>query len=144
MEEQNKTSEFSEENKEDISETSDNTQNTTSKGMPNRSCGLMLIAGAYLVYTGYRLCKNVIDGVDGGGVGFFVAGVGFIVVGGVMLIIGWKNIIKNKKDDQAVESDDVQNEQNDSEADEAEPKKPMSIAERARLTDAIKEDEEDE
>ena len=51
------------------------------QAMPARSYILMLLAGAYLVYTGYKLCKNVIDGVEGGSWGFFAAGVGFLIVG---------------------------------------------------------------
>ena len=42
--------------------------------VPTRSMILMILAGCYLVYTGYRLCKNVLDGVEGGSWGFFAAG----------------------------------------------------------------------
>ena len=33
--------------------------------VPTRSMILMILAGCYLLYTGYRLCKNVLDGVEG-------------------------------------------------------------------------------
>ena len=38
--------------------------------VPTRSMILMILAGCYLLYTGYRLCKNVLDGVEGGSWGF--------------------------------------------------------------------------
>ena len=49
------------------------------------------------MYTGYRLCKNVLEGVEGGSWGFFAAGVGFIVVGAVMLFIGGRNYLRREK-----------------------------------------------
>ena len=96
MEEQNKNPE-QQQNEEETS--GENKKPAT----PTRSCILMLLAGAYLIYTGYRLCRNVIDGVEGGGWGFFAAGVGFLVVGVVMLIVGGKNFIKNDKEKRADE-----------------------------------------
>ena len=44
----------------------------------------MLLAGVYLVYTGYQLCKDVLTGVEGASVGFLAAGVAFLVIGGVI------------------------------------------------------------
>ena len=38
-------------------------ENQNQSGLPVRSCMLMCLAGIYLLYTGYKLCKNVIDGV---------------------------------------------------------------------------------
>ena len=61
----------------------------------------MILAGCYLVYTGYRLCKNVLDGVEGGSWGFFVAGAAFIVVGAVMLLVGGRNYLRREKEKRA-------------------------------------------
>lgn len=104
-------------------------QENKPQGTPMRSCILMLLAGAYLVYTGFRLCKNVIDGVEGGSWGFFAAGVGFLIVGVVMLIVGGKNFIKNDKEKKAMEAAAAEK----TEAEKPEEKKTMSIAERANL-----------
>ena len=55
------------------------------QGTPTRSSIIMLLAGVYLLYTGYKLCKDVLDGVNGSSWGFFAAGVGFLIVGVVMM-----------------------------------------------------------
>ena len=69
--------------------------------VPTRSMILMILAGCYLLYTGYRLCKNVLDGVEGGSWGFFAAGAAFIVVGAVMLFVGGRNYLRREKEKHA-------------------------------------------
>ncbi len=81
MEEQNKNPEKKE------NEVQTSQENIPQNATPTRSYVLMILAGCYLLYTGYRLCKNVIDGVDGGSWGFFAAGIGFLIVGAVMLLL---------------------------------------------------------
>ena len=73
-------------------------ENQNQSGLPVRSCMLMCLAGIYLLYTGYKLCKNVIDGVDGGAWYFMVAGIAFLVIGAGMLFYGGKNVIKDDKE----------------------------------------------
>lgn len=65
--------------------------------IPVRSCMLMCLAGLYILYTGYKLCKNVIQGVDGGGVGFFVAGVIFLIIAAGMLYVGIRGVLADDK-----------------------------------------------
>lgn len=126
--------EESEKNKEETGETPQN-------GLPMRSCIVMVIAGLYLLYTGYRLCQNVVSGVEGGHWGFFAAGVGFFVVGAVMLIIGGKNILRREKEKREAAEQEIQNY---SQTEEQQEQKSMSITERARLTEALSEKEEEE
>lgn len=102
--------------------------------VPTRSMILMILAGCYLLYTGYRLCKNVLDGVEGGSWGFFAAGVGFIVVGAVMLFKGGKNYLRREKEKRAEQEAQTQVIR---ETQPAEEKKTMSIAERARLAESL-------
>lgn len=135
MEEQNKNPEHQENDAQDSQNTTQ--QNTT----PTRSYVLMILAGCYLLYTGYRLCKNVIDGVDGGSWGFFAAGIGFLIVGAVMLFIGGKNFIKRDKEKREREAAAMA-EQKAAEPEKPAEKKTMSIAERARLASSL-EDTED-
>ncbi len=122
------------------------TEESTSKGnapqkntTPTRSYVLMLLAGAYLIYTGYRLCKNVIDGVDGGSWGFFAAGIAFLIVGAVMLFIGGKNFIERDKENR-LQREEEEKEQEAAEPEPAEEKKRMSIAERANLAANLAEE----
>ena len=96
------------------------------QAMPARSYILMLLAGAYLVYTGYKL----IDGVEGGSWGFFAAGVGFLIVGIAMMVIGLKNAYLNDKEKKALAE---QKQPEEITAREKPEQKNMSIAERARL-----------
>lgn len=134
MEEQSKTPE-GQETEESTSKGNAPQKNTT----PTRSYVLMLLAGAYLIYTGYRLCKNVIDGVDGGSWGFFAAGIAFLIVGAVMLFIGGKNFIERDKENR-LQREEEEKEQETAEPEPAEEKKRMSIAERANLAANLAEE----
>ncbi len=134
MEEQSKNPE-GQETEESTSKGNASQKNTT----PTRSYVLMLLAGAYLIYTGYRLCKNVIDGVDGGSWGFFAAGIAFLIVGAVMLFIGGKNFIERDKENR-LQREEEEKEQEAAEPEPAEEKKRMSIAERANLAANLAEE----
>ena len=81
-------------------------ENQNQSGLPVRSCMLMCLAGIYLLYTGYKLCKNVIDGVDGGAWYFMAAGIAFLVIGAGMLFYGGKNVIKDDKEKRAKEAEE--------------------------------------
>ena len=128
MEEQNKNPEEKE------NEVQTSQENTPQNATPTRSYVLMILAGCYLLYTGYRLCKNVLDGVEGGSWGFFAAGVGFIVVGAVMLFIGGRNYLRREKEKRAEQEAQTQVIR---ETQPAEEKKTMSIAERSRLAESL-------
>lgn len=136
MEEQNKNPEKKE------NEVQTSQENTPQNATPTRSYVLMILAGCYLLYTGYRLCKNVIDGVDGGSWGFFAAGIGFLIVGAVMLFIGGKNFIKRDKEKRAMEA--AMAEEKAAEPEKTTEKKTMSIAERARLASSLEESESED
>ena len=107
--------------------------------VPTRSMILMILAGCYLVYTGYRLCKNVLDGVEGGSWGFFAAGGAFIVVGAVMLLVGGRNYFRREKEKRAEQEAQAQIIR---ETQPAKEKKTMSIADRARLAEGLDDAEE--
>ena len=109
--------------------------------VPTRSMILMILAGCYLLYTGYRLCKNVLDGVEGGSWGFFAAGAAFIVVGAVMLFVGGRNYLRREKEKRAEQEAQAQI---IGETQPAKEKKTMSIADRARLAEGLDDAEETE
>lgn len=136
MEEQNKQSE------QETQETQKPTGAETT-GMPLRSSIIMLLAGLYLLYTGYRLCQDVLNGVNGSSWGFFAAGVGFLVVGVVMLVVGVRDLIKKDKAKRAAEAK-AQKEEVQEQPKPVETKKNMSIAERAHLADGINDEEDNE
>ena len=109
--------------------------------VPTRSMILMILAGCYLVYTGYRLCKNVLDGVEGGSWGFFAAGAACIVVGAVMIFVGGRNYLRREKEKRAEQEAQAQIIR---ETQPAKEKKTMSIADRARLAEGLDDAEETE
>lgn len=109
--------------------------------VPTRSMILMILAGCYLLYTGYRLCKNVLDGVEGGSWGFFAAGGAFIVVGAVMLFVGGRNYLRREKEKRAEQEAQAQIIR---ETQPAKEKKTMSIADRARLAESLDDAEKTE
>ena len=116
-------------------------QETKKQEVPTRSMIIMILAGCYLLYTGYRLCKNVLDGVEGGSWGFFAAGAAFIVVGAVMLFVGGRNYLRREKEKHAAQEAQAQIIR---QTQPAEEKKTMSIAERARLAGGLDDSEETE
>lgn len=132
-----------------------------------RSTFLLFVAGVYLLYTGYSLCKSVLDGQEGAGWVFFVVGGIFLVIGVVMLFYGVKNSNAMKTESSEETESDASQENNEKDAIEAAAGesdsagqdaeavkhtettgRPMSIAERAklasRLEDADVDAEEDE
>lgn len=125
-----------------------NGQNTPRKGgltgwmdsINSRSAIVMLIAGLYLAYLGWGLCKGYIDKAEGSGIGFFCVGAAFILIGVFMLFAGGRVTIKtqNRKKEEA------EAEMKNTGASEEAPaeKKPMSISERAAL--ASREDDFEE
>lgn len=115
------------------------------EGIPVRSCMLMCLAGLYLLYTGYRLCRNVIEKVDGGSFGFMIAGIIFLVIAVGMLYVGVRGVLaddKRQKAEAAAAKAEKELEQKESEQEEIVEKKRMTIADRANLTNRITEEEE--
>ncbi|MDO4276940.1 MAG: hypothetical protein Q4D16_25040 [Eubacteriales bacterium] len=119
-------------------------------GLPTRSLMLMVLAGIYLLYTGYRLCKNVIDGVEGASIGFMLAGIAFFIIGAGMLFIGGRGVFRadklKKAQEAAAAAQEAQQpkpaEDTSSEAAQEAGKK-MSISERARLASKLEDEEEE-
>lgn len=121
-------------------------QEKQSGTLPVRSCMLMCLAGIYLVYTGYKLCSNVINKVDGASWGFMIAGIAFLVAGAAMLIVGGKGVIRDDKEKKALEAAQKAEKASAPAKEEAEEKTgstgKMSIADRANLVKKINEDED--
>ncbi|WP_373217846.1 hypothetical protein [Ruminococcus sp. 5_1_39BFAA] len=127
-------------------------QETQPGTLPVKSCILMCFAGIYLVYTGYRLCSNVLNGVDGASWGFMIAGIAFLIAGIGMLIVGGKGVIRDDKEKKALAAaQKAEQEANKNKApaggETAEKQGAagkMSIADRANLVKKINEEEDAE
>ncbi len=128
--------------------------------LPVRNCMLMCLAGLYILYTGYRLCKNVIDGVEGASFGFFIVGVVFLVLAVGMLYVGIRGVLADDKKqkaeaaaakeaakaEKAEEISETEEKQNEAEKAAKEPKEKgkMSIKDRANLAGRLAEEESEE
>lgn len=108
---------------------------------------IWVLGGVYLLYTGYSLCKNVLDGAEGASAGFFVAGVIFAVIGAGLLIFSamsmWKeDKLKKEREAETAKMQQTPGEDEKTFADAGTEKRSMSISERANLANRIKEEEE--
>ena len=108
---------------------------------------LWTLAGIYLLYTSYSLCKGFITGAEGTGMGFMLAGIVFAVIGVGLLFLSIKNMLSEEKLKKAKIAKNAAMEA----AAGGELKKEtasgqhksMSIAERANLVKELEGEEED-
>lgn len=109
---------------------------------------LWILAGGYLLYTAYSLCKGFIAGEEGTSIGFMLAGIAFAAVGAGLIFVSIKNLISEDRLKKAKEATDaaVKAAAGGELVKESEPEthKSMSIAERANLTKRLDDEEEDE
>ena len=134
--EENKNKEL----QEDTQEVVENQEETKS---PNARYVLWILAGGYLLYTAYSLCKGFIAGEEGTSIGFLLAGIAFAVIGAGLVFVSVKNMIS---EDRLKKAKEATNAAGGEFAKESEPEihKSMSIAERANLTKRLDDKEEDE
>ena len=139
--EENKNKEL----QEDTQEVVENQEETKS---PNARYVLWILAGGYLLYTAYSLCKGFIAGEEGTSIGFLLAGIAFEVIGAGLVFVSVKNMISEDRLKKAKEATNaaVKAAAGGEFAKESEPEihKSMSIAERANLTKRLDDKEEDE
>ena len=90
------------------------------------------------MYTGYRLCANVIGGAEDSSTGFLVAGGIFVVIGAVLLIMAVRNLAKA-----GAQKHEMEETAKDPEI-AAAGKKRMSIAQRAHLAENLDDAPEEE
>ena len=64
---------------------------------PNARYALWILAGGYLLYTAYSLCKGFIAGEEGTSVGFLLAGIAFAVIGAGLVFVSIKNMISEDR-----------------------------------------------
>lgn len=112
--------------------------------LPTRSLILWVLAGIYLLYTGYSICKNVIEGKEGSGIGFLIAGIGFLIVGGALLFLGAKGMLKADRIQKAEEAAKAKMEAEKARAEAHSSRSSMSISQRANLAGRMNEEADKE
>ena len=55
------------------------------------------LAGIYLLYTGFSLCKGFINGEEGSQMGFMIAGIAFLAIGAGLVFVAARNALKSGK-----------------------------------------------
>ena len=74
--------------------------NKNSNGNSSRSNILWIVAGIYLLYSGFTLVRDAVNGVAASSPFIPVAGVAFLIIGAGLLFAGAKNSIKAQKDEE--------------------------------------------
>lgn len=125
-------------------------EKTAQKGLPTRSYVMMTLAGVYLVFAGYQLCRDVLLGKEGSSIGFLLAGVVFLGLGCGMLFVSIRNAMRKNKAKKEQEAAMVQTEAEEVKTAEAVPEpqdtreQRLSISQRARLVERLDEEETEE
>ena len=139
-----------EENKNEELQEQTEDQEVQEEQKPSSNARFMLwtLAGLYLLYTGYSLCKGFITGAEGTSIGFMLAGIVFAIIGVGLLFASIKTMISEDKLKKAKAAKDAAmasaaggelKKENGPEG-----KKSMSISERANLTKRLEDEEESE
>ena len=129
------------ENKEELQQETTEEKNSDQGNSSTRSSLLWIFAGGYLVYTGYRLCANVISGAEDSSTGFLVAGGIFVVIMAV------RNLAKAGAQKHEMEEAAAKKAAEETAKDPeiaAAGKKRMSIAQRAHLAENLDDAPEEE
>lgn len=123
-------------------QSADNENSEAQNNVPTRSYIIRILAGFYLLYTGYKLCEGVLKGEEGSGWGFMAAGIAFLVIAVVLLISSGRYFFQKGKVEKTQSQPEDQAQINQEEADtELKNKKAMSISERANLAKHLQEEE---
>lgn len=113
---------------------------------------LWSLAGVYLLYTSYSLCKGYVTGEEGTSMGFMLAGIAFAAIGAGLLFFGIKNMLSEEKIRKAKAAKNAAMEAAAMEAaaggelkkeDASGQNRSMSIAERANMVKNLEDEEED-
>ena len=118
--------------------------------LSRRSCILYLIAGVYLIYTGFTLIKGKVTGVETATWGTAIFGGLFIIAAAVMIVVALRalKVLESQKKEESEESEEKTDEAESGTAEgtgdgteDVKPQKPLSIAERARLVSDLGDNE---
>ena len=124
-------------------------EETQEEQKPSSNARFMLwtLAGIYLLYTGYTLCKGFITGAEGTGMGFMLAGIVFAVIGVGLLFLSIKNMLSEEKLKKAKIAKNAAMEAAAGgelkKEDASGQNRSMSIAERANMVKNLEDEEED-
>ena len=101
------------------------------------------LAGIYLLYTGFSLCKGFINGEEGSQMGFMIAGIAFLAIGAGLIFAAARNALKSGKVKELKEAGEAAGRAGTELKSEDRPltDRSMSIAQRANLTQRLADEE---
>ena len=104
------------------------------------------LAGIYLLYTGFSLCKGFINGEEGSQMGFMIAGIAFLAIGAGLIFVAARNALKSGKVKELKEAGEAAGTEAAAGGELKSEDRPltdhsMSIAQRANLTQRLADEE---
>ena len=89
--------EIQQEDTQKIAKSGEEEPDTEEQKVSNGRFILWSLAGVYLLYTSYSLCKGYVTGEEGTSMGFMLAGIAFAAIGAGLLFFGIKNMLSEEK-----------------------------------------------
>ena len=89
--------EIQQEDTPEIAKSGEEEPDTEEQKVSNGRFILWSLAGVYLLYTSYSLCKGYVTGEEGTSMGFMLAGIAFAAIGAGLLFFGIKNMLSEEK-----------------------------------------------
>ena len=89
--------EIQQEDTQEIAKSGEEESDTEKQKVSNGRFILWSLAGVYLLYTSYSLCKGYVTGEEGTSMGFMLAGIAFAAIGAGLLFFGIKNMLSEEK-----------------------------------------------
>ena len=89
--------EIQQEDTQEIAKSGEEESDTEKQKVSSGRFILWSLAGVYLLYTSYSLCKGYVTGEEGTSMGFMLAGIAFAAIGAGLLFLGIKNMLSEEK-----------------------------------------------
>ena len=136
--------EIQQEDTPEIAKSGEEEPDTEEQKVSNGRFILWSLAGVYLLYTSYSLCKGYVTGEEGTSMGFMLAGIAFAAIGAGLLFFGIKNMLSEEKIKKAKAAKNAAMEGGELKKEDASGQnRSMSIAERANMVKNLEDEEED-
>ena len=139
--------EIQQEDTQEIAKSGEEESDTEKQKVSNGRFILWSLAGVYLLYTSYSLCKGYVTGEEGTSMGFMLAGIAFAAIGAGLLFFGIKNMLSEEKIRKAKAAKNAAMEAAAGgelkKEDASGQNRSMSIAERANMVKNLEDEEED-
>ena len=101
--------EIQQEDTQKIAKSGEEEPDTEEQKVSNGRFILWSLAGVYLLYTSYSLCKGYVTGEEGTSMGFMLAGIAFAAIGAGLLFFGIKKYALRREDQESKSGEECGN-----------------------------------